>query len=189
MNIDEARTKHLTDLIALEHNVHEALSRQRSDDEVRLNAHVNELVIRMERCSQDHYDALKAIAVGYGIEESAWKKAVGSVLGAAAGLLERVRDRKLSGVVRDNYVILSVCAMQYTSAHAFATAIKDDRLAVQTLEHLVNITPLLVSLSKLLPEVVVDEIARESPAIDVTAGRLATENTQRAWSRNVTESL
>lgn len=189
MNIESARQKHLTNLLALEHNVHEALKRQREDEDVRLHAKVNELVIRLERCSRGHHDALRALATTYGVEESAWKKAIGTVVGAATGLFEKTREKKLSGVLKDDYVALSLTAMHYTSVHAFATAIRDEPLAQATLTHLKAITPLMVAISKLIPEIVVEETLRDGvPGIEATASEVAVANTQRAWSRDVVES-
>jgi hypothetical protein len=190
MSIEEQRTSALTDLLGLEHHLLEALGGQRRDDDVRLQVHVNEVIIRMERCARDHYEALKIVAAGYGVEESRWKKTLGSVTGKAAGLLEKARsDQKLSGLLRDNYVFLSLLAMQYTSAHAFAIAIRDEPLAARCLEHLMDVTPLMVALSRVIPEVVVEETGREHlPAVDITAGRIATDNTQRAWRPEVTEA-
>jgi hypothetical protein len=190
MTIVEQRTKYLTDLLGLEHHLVEALGRQREDQDIRRHTHVNELVIRTERSARDHYEGLKTLAASYGIEESTWKKAMGTVLGAASGLVERARDPKLSRVIRDNYVVLSIAAMQYTSAHAFAMATRDERLAAQSLANLMDITPLLVALSKVLPEVVVEETAlAHGPDVDIAAGKVALQSTQKAWASGVTESV
>jgi hypothetical protein len=189
MTIDEQRTKYLTDLMALEKHLLETINRQRSDEDVRLNVYVNELIIRIERCARDHYDSLKELSAAYLVEENAIKKALGTVLGTAAGLIEGIRDHKLPRILRDNYVMLSVAAMQYTTVHAFASAIRDERLASQSLLHLRDITPLLVALSKLLPEVVVADVAVDHGAvIDLAAADLARTRTQEAWSHEVTET-
>jgi hypothetical protein len=187
MTIDEQRTKYLTDLMALEKHILETIGRQRSDEDVRLNVHVNELIIRIERCAKDHYDSLKELSAAYMVEENAIKKALGTVLGTAAGLIEGLRDHKLPKILRDNYVVLSAAAMQYTTVHAFGSAIRDERLASQSLLHLRDITPLLVALSILLPQVVVTDVAAEhGSVIDLAAADLARSRTQEAWSPEAT---
>lgn len=189
MTIDEQRTKYLTDLMAIEKHLLETIGRQRSDENVRMNIHVNELIIRIERCARDHYESLKELSSAYMVEENAVKKVISTALGTATGLLEGIRDHKLPRMLRDNYVMLSVAAMHYTTVHAFGAAIRDERLASQTLLHLRAITPLLVALSKVLPEVVVSDVAAEHGAvIDMTAADLARTRTQEAWAQEVTEA-
>lgn len=186
---DEAIRKQLSDMLAVEHFILDALERQREEDKVRSSVPVNELVIRMERTMRDHTEALQRLADDYGIGTSGWKKGISSVLGALAGLYDRVREHQLSRMIRDNYVSLSLAAMSYTALHTFGLSIKEDRIAAIAQEHLMHLTPLMVALSKVLPEVVANElVAAEDLAADSSVAATAVANTQRAWEPDVTRS-
>jgi hypothetical protein len=188
----KAIRKQTADLLAAEEHILEAIEQQRDDDDLRRHTRVNELVIRIERVLERHTEALEDLLEDYGGDddlEAKVKKAVSEVFGAAAGLYDRLRDTKLSRVLRDNYTALSLAAMSYTMFHTFGLAVHEEKIARLAEQHLKDLTPLLVEISQVLPDVVAKEMAEEYDfPVDATVAAQATENTQRAWSPKVTES-
>jgi hypothetical protein len=177
-------------MLAVIEHILEAVERQRADQEVREHVDANSILIDLERVLRTHRDALQDLATQYGAGgESIVKKALTEALGIVAGLYDRIRDHRVSRMLRDDYVALSLAAMSYTSLHAFALAIHEDRLAQAALQHLEDITPIMVEISRTLPELVVTEVGdRLDKRVEIGAIQAAVQNTQRAWEATPTRS-
>ena len=175
--------RHVSDMLAVEEHILEAIQRQREDEQVREHLEANTLLIEMERVLRAHVDALNELADVYGAGgESFVKKAVTEALGVAAGLYDRIRDHKISRMMRDDYAALSLVAMSYTALHTFGLAVHENRVSDIALRHLKETTPLLIEISRLIPLLVVAEIGdRLDRQVDATAVQNAIRNTQRAW--------
>ncbi len=175
--------KHVSDMLAVEEHFLEAVERQRQDERVREHLEANKLLIELERVLRSHTAALKQLTDDYGAGgESLVKRAVTEALGFMAGLYDKVRDYPVSRMFRDDYAALSLAAMSYTALHAFGLAIRESRIADLALKHLEEITPLVVEVSRILPQLVVSEVGdRLDQQIDATAIQAAVRNTHRAW--------
>lgn len=185
----EAIQKHTADMLAVERHILEAVERQQEDSDVKSNARANKVIIEVERMLQRHVTALESLSRQYdGGMESFLKKAVTEVMGVVAGLYDKVREHTVSRMLRDDYTALSLAAMSYTAYHSFGLAISEERISALAQRHLEDLTPLLVEISKVLPHVVVAEVAEENDdfVVDTTVGSIAEANTQRAWEPNVT---
>lgn len=189
MERSESISKHISDMYAVEQHIRDAVVRQRDDERLKNNVEVNQVVIEIERVLNDHLEALDDLAESYDTQvQSAAKEALGKALGVAAGLYDRVRGKHpLSRDLRDNYTALSLAAMAATQFHTYGLSIGEDRIADLASDHLHDITPLLVEISKVLPNVTAEETAEESnfPA-DASVAQQATANTQAAWAPSVT---
>ena len=187
---NDAIRKHVSDQLSVEAHILEAVERQREDEDARAHLEANKVIIEIERVLKTHIKALETLNKEYGGGgQSAVKKAVTELLGVAAGLYDKVREHKLSRMLRDNYTALSLASMGYTALHTFGLAVKEPRVADLALKHLKDFTPLLVEISKVLPLVVAIEVAEENDfPVDTAAGTTAQKNTQQAWSTDVTES-
>lgn len=191
-NRQDLITKHVADAVALEKHILEAVERQRASDAVRTNVDANRVVIEIERVLKQHISALDTLARQYGGDgESALKKLATAALGVAAGLYDQLRESELTRELRDDYTALSLTAMGYTAMHAFAVGISETPMAELAERHLRDLTPLLVDLSKLIPQTTIEDLAREHPDLGVNTSRIAeaVETSQRAWSREATTSL
>lgn len=189
MERQESIRKHVSDLLALERHVLEAVEHQRDDMETGSKPH--RVADKITGALSQHVAALETMADQYGANTQATVKELATqLLGVAAGLIDRVRgSQPLSRNLRDTYVAMSMLAMAYTATHAYGMTIGEERIARVSQQHLKDITPLLVDISKVLPEVVVEEIAAESDFVtDQEIAPQAVANTQRAWSTDVTES-
>jgi hypothetical protein len=190
-NRQDLITKHIADATALEKHILEAVERQREDATVKNNVDANRVVIEIERVLKQHLSALDALAQQYGGGgESLLKAAVTSALGVAAGLYDKMRESELTRDLRDDYTALSLDAMGYTAMHAFALGIGEPPMADLAARHLSDLTPLLMELSKLIPQTTIQDLAREHPDLGVNTSRIseAVEATQRAWSRETLTS-
>lgn len=175
--------KHVSDMLAVEEHILEAIQRQRQDETVREHLEANKILIEIERTLERHVETLKEFADQYGAGgESRIKKAVTEALGFVAGLYDKVRDHKVSRMLRDDYAALSLSAMSYTALHTFGLAIRENKVADLALRHLEETTPLLIEISRTLPHLVVDEVGdRLDKQVDASASHAAVQNTQRAW--------
>lgn len=176
--------KHLSDMLAVESHILEAVERQRQDETIREHLEANKLLIEIERVLRAHTDSLKDLSDQYGAGgESALKRAVSEALGFVAGLYDKVREQKMTRMYRDNYAALSLAAMSYTTLHTFGLAVRENRIADLALRHLEEITPLLIEISRILPRLVVEEVGDElNQQVDSSAIQAAVQNTQRAWN-------
>lgn len=189
MNRKESIHKQISDMYAVEQHIRDAVARQRDDERLKNNVEANQVVIEIERVLNRHLEALDTLADHYDTQvQSAAKEALGKALGIAAGIYDRVRGKHpLSRDIRDNYTALSLAAMSYTAFHTYGLTVGEDRIADLASKHLKEITPLLVEISKVLPDIVAEETAEESdfPA-DASMAKQATANTQAAWDPSVT---
>jgi hypothetical protein len=191
MNEDiEFVNKHLSDMLAAEEHILQAIERQRNFEEVRDNVDVNELIIKIERVLKQHVEALEELNEEYDVDQrSSVKEALTNVMGRLAGLYDKLRDHPLSRILRDNYTALSLSAMGYTTMHTYGLAVKEDRIADLAQSHLKDVTPLLVEISEVLPGVTANEITQEHDyPVDGSVGEQARQNTQEAWNPSTTES-
>jgi len=184
-------TKHVADATALESHILEAVKRQREDVTVKNNVDANRVIIEIERTLTQHLAALDALAQQYNGEgESTAKKVVMAALGAAAGIYDKLRESEITRDLRDDYTALSLSAMGYTAMHAFGVGISEDPLSSLAERHLRDLTPLLVEISKLIPQTTIQDLAREHPDLGVNTSRIseAVEASQRAWTREVAKT-
>lgn len=191
MNRKESIRKHTSDMLAVEQHILDAIQRQRDDGKMESSAEADDVTAKIERVLTRHVSALEDLAEQYGAEgQSTAKEALTKLLGVAAGLYDKVRgDQPISRDLRDNYTALSLAAMSYTSYHTFGLAVGEEKIATLAQQHLKDLTPLMVEISKVLPEVVVQETSEDSDfAVDTAVGSRAVRNTQAAWSKDVTSS-
>lgn len=191
MSSDRAESirKHVSDMLAAERHILEAIERQRSDDRARDHVEANKVLIEIERVLKRHVSKLEALAEEYGATgQSTLKKALTGVFGAAAGIYDQVREHPLSRELRDNYTALGLASMSYTAMHTFGLAIQEKKVADLALNHLKELTPLMVEISKVLPKVTAEEVAEENDFhVDQSVVDQAVRNTQDAWKPKVTK--
>jgi hypothetical protein len=89
---------------------------------------------------------------------------------------------RISKMLRDDYSALSHIAMSNTLLHTAALLVDRQEVSKLALEHLMNLTPLVVRINEILPEVVARELQNSSAKIDPSLAQTAIENIRRAWS-------
>jgi hypothetical protein len=173
---------YVNDMLAVEREIHQAFSRQKRDDDVKVYTAAHQLIARVEDTIDRHIEALAICLRRLGADESMMKKAVGAAMGFAAGLFDKIRDDKVSRILRDDYAALSFASVCYQMLHTTALAMKETETAELALRHLKDFTPQIVDLSEVLPQTLVEELTREGkiPA-NATVVREAVRNTRAAW--------
>ncbi|MDZ4718695.1 MAG: hypothetical protein SH847_09585 [Roseiflexaceae bacterium] len=181
-------TKYVSDMLTVTKHIHEAIERQRNDAEVKQDQDAYPIINRLDGILESQINALESHLTSIGGDTgSPIKEAVGSVLGVFAGLLDKVRTDTVSKMLRDDYTALSLQAIALTMLHTTGLALKQPETAALALSQLHDITPVIVDISEIIPLVVVRELANDSETIDMRVGDTAIQNTQKAWSRDVTE--
>lgn len=177
-------TDYLTDMVAVEKHILEAVERQLAGDEIKRYAEAHRVLGQLRTVLEQHVEALEARIgeqEGGSIKETV-KQAVTGALGAVAGLYGRVRTDEASRMIRDDYAAAHFACISYTMLHTTALGLKDQEVASLALRHLKDLTPLCVDLSKVVCQVVAEELAAEEKTFDGTVGPQAVSNTQEAWS-------
>lgn len=173
---------YVTDMLAVETELHNAFRRQKEDDGVRRFPVAHEVITETEEIIDQHIAGLRDCAESLG-GESAMKNAVGGLLGMAAGLYDKVRpDATVSRMLRDDYTALSFAVVCSEMLHTTALSMGDRRIAELALSHIKDYAPLIMNITQALPTVLVSELAEEhETAINASAAEEAVRNTTGAW--------
>ena len=131
-----------------------------------------------------HVASLERQLARMGSGESTVKAAVGAVLGAVAGVYGKIRDDRVSRILRDDYTALCFATVCYEMLHTTALAVGHGEVANLALSHLRDYTPAVMAIAQLLPEVITDELTREGKMSgNGSIARLAAKNVQDAWQQ------
>jgi hypothetical protein len=178
----ETVQRYASDMLSAVGQIHEAVDRQKSDQQVIRKLEVHELLQKTSQILDGQIAALQRRLVELGGESgSSVKEVVASTLGQAAGIIGMVRPDKVSLMLRDDYTALNMAAIGYSMLHATALSMKDEGTADQALQHLKQLTPLIVEFNEITPRIVVEELVDEGDNIDMTTIPQAIINTQEAW--------
>lgn len=180
----DALRPYLADMAAVEKHILEALERQHKEDDILQFPQAHQWLDRLMSVLRAHLNGLEDHLRGFssGGAASTVKEAVTGVLGAVAGLYDKVRKDTASRALRDDYTALSLAAISYTMLHTTALGLHQNATAELAQRHLKDLTPLLVELSQIIPKIVLRELSFEGYDIDASVAEHAVSNTQAAWS-------
>jgi hypothetical protein len=154
--------EYVNDMLAVEREIHHAISRQKHDEAVKRHPAVAALIAGIEETIDRHIARVSEELGHLETSESALKKVVGTVLGIAAGIYGRVRpEDKVSAMVRDDYAALSFAVVCYQMLHTTALALDDERVADFAIGNLEDYASAILHLAEVVPTLVVDELAHE----------------------------
>lgn len=174
---------YLNDMVALEREIHDAVRGQMNDERVGANPAVKALVDKIHAATKVRLSDMETHAAALGESRGkAVKEAVATVAGTLAGLYDKIRKHSVSRMLRDDSTALSLGATAYSMLYTTALAVRDLPVANVALRHLRGITPLVMELSHIIPDVVCRELAEDDPEIDTTVVELARKNTRAAWN-------
>lgn len=182
-NREEIRP-YVADMAAVERHILEALQRQHKDDTFKDFPNALGLIDRLAGVLKTHVEGLEAhlgTLPGGGVAATV-KETVTGVLGGLAGIYDKVRKDKVSRALRDDYTALSLAAVSYTMLHSTALGLHQGTTADIALRNLKEVTPFLVELSQIIPQVVLKELSFEGYDIDFSLSPQAVRATQEAWS-------
>src|SRR5262245_25109032 len=112
-------TGYLGDILGMENHLLKAIEQQVSHEQVTKYTAAHELLTESRGMLQAHSRQLteRLSALGGSVTANV-KEAVTAATGFAAGLLGRIRPQIASKFLRDDYVVLSACAIEYEMLHA-----------------------------------------------------------------------
>lgn len=175
----------VNDMLAVETEHHASFRRQKDDEEIGRHGEAHRLISCAEDVLDRHLASLKDCLQRLGGKESVVKQAVGQVLGAAAGIYNKVRSGETaSRALRDDYAALCFGTVCYEMLHATALAMKDDRTADLALRNLRDLPPLIMAISEAIPAVLLQELAEDGTvSLDPSVAEDAVRNTHAAWAK------
>jgi len=178
----ETLVQYVGDQLSLMRHIHQAIEQQSSDSNVKQSAEANGLINKIDGVLESHISTLEQHMKDLGGDAtSPVKEAVSSVLGVAAGLYDKVRTDPVSKMLRDDYTALSHASIALTTLHTTGLALKSQRTADIALQQLLDISPLIVEISEVIPRVVVPELMDAGEVVDAGVADQAIKNTQQAW--------
>jgi ferritin-like metal-binding protein YciE len=151
-------TKYLADMVALEGHIYQAIDKQvkETQDEPDVNPKLREIRDGLER----HTNALRSRldALG-GQATSPIKEAGASVLGVAAGVIDKLRAEEISKDFRDNYTALSLSTISYVMLITTCLACDDTQTADLATKLLKENAQYVMDIGKLTPYTVVRDLS------------------------------
>jgi hypothetical protein len=179
----EILQQYISDMIALDGHIVEAVERQLEDKRIGEFPEARQVVSTIKRTMNDHVAGLKTQLSAMGGEESGpVKEAISTIAGVAAGLYDKVRHDPVSKMLRDDYTALSLTSIAYTMLHTTGLALNNHAVADMALRYLKDVTPIVVDISKAVPGVVVKDLQDQEATVDSSAAQEAVRRTQEAWS-------
>ncbi len=180
---ESAVASYITDMLALEEHIENALSGQ-IKDLAGESENVRPLHIIRDNCAV-HARALKAIAgrreqTGQGVAELA-KKAVSSVLGVGAAAIDFLRTEKEPKMLRDDYAALSLATVGYVMLHTTALSLGDDEVAELAHRHLKNHAKAVMTLNNIIPGAVIRFLQSDGLAASEEVLPQIAENLDEVW--------
>lgn len=181
----EALRPYIADMAAVEKHILEAVERQREDDDIKQLPDALQLVTRIESTMKNHVQSLNSHLEGYsgGGIAGTLKEAVTGVLGAIAGVYDKVRKDTASRALRDDYTALSLASVSYGMLHTTALGLSQGTVAEVARQHLEEINSIIMDLGLALPRVVLKELSFEGYPIETGVADKATSNLRESWTR------
>jgi len=181
------------DMVALESHIEEALDRQL--DLAKDHPQAGAAVQRFHDMVKSNRDSLKQYQETVGSTAGNPIVAAGAtVLGVAAGLIDKIRAEGVSKSLRDDYTAFNHACIGYTMLHTTALALGDQRTADLAARGLRGHASAVQEINHLMAEVVVWELQKDKHTI--TNPQAAQENRKavdQIWKEtdksNMTETM
>ncbi len=183
MEVNEILRDYVGDLLAVENNCFEAIKRQNGDANFARYSDVLLLLKQIETTVKTQLSWLDdySNSTGGGAKTEI-KKAAASLAGAISGVYGKMmREDAVSRSLRDDYVTLTLIAVNCSMFHTAALALNETSVAEVALKHMNEIVPLVVELGRIIPSVVTRELAEENKIVDTSAWVAAAEKTREVW--------
>ncbi len=172
-------TKYLSDMIGVEAHIYQAIDKQvkETKDERDVNPKLVEIRDTLER----HVNALRSRldALG-GQATNPIKEAGASVLGVAAGVIDKFRAEEVSKNFRDDYTALSLSNISYVMLISTCLSCNDTETAELATRQLKENANLVSEIGNLMPKLVVRDL-RDLTDLNKTAVQDAQKRYKDAW--------
>jgi len=180
---DEVLQKYVSDMIAVEDHIANAVQRQTEHEDVyKHHPQARQIIQSIAHMTEQHANHLKQHLEAIGGDPAKGIKEIAtSALGAIAGMYDKVRNETVSKMLRDDYTALNLAAVSYTMLHTTGLALQDQRTADLALRHLEHYSDIIMQINQIIPNVVVADLRDDVPMINDAAIQQAMQNTQNAW--------
>lgn len=173
---------YVNDMVTLDKHILEAVENQIADERVDKDSDAAALLGKLKSTLTRHVGELEGHITRLGSETGATlKQIIGGVAGSIAGLYDKVRKDPVSRMLRDDYTALNMGSISYTMLHTTALAFHDEGIAQTALNHLQDLTPIIMRFNEITPQLVVKELAEDNDSVDTSIVAQAVSNTQAAW--------
>src|SRR5438105_12239032 len=151
-------TKYLGVMIGLEGHIYQAIDKQvkETQDEPDINPKLREIRDTLEQHTNALRTRLEALG---GKPTSPIKEAGASVLGVAAGVIDKLRAEEVSKDFRDDYTALSLSNVSYTMLMTTCIACNDNETADLANRHLKENARFAMQIADLIPYTVVRDLS------------------------------
>lgn len=174
---------YVSDMLALERHIAAPIESQAKSGDHQSYAAAYELITRIKSTTDQHIQALEArLATLGGDGSSGIKTAWAQIIGGGAAAINAARSTKVSKSLRDDSTALSLEAISYTMLHATAMGLGDQETAALAKRHLDDVAPIIVSISREMPAIVLQELRGDGHQISVSASQITEEATRDSWS-------
>jgi ferritin-like metal-binding protein YciE len=176
------------DMVALEEHIESALDHQldlAKDDPTALqairgwHAMVKEQRDRMREL-QTELDA--------GTAGNPIKKVGSTILGMAAGIIDKVRTEGISKAIRDDYTAFNLAAIGYTMLHTTALSLGDERVAGIAERNLRGYAGAIQRINHIIPDVVINELVKDGHNANTAAADQTRSIVDEAWRETADHS-
>jgi ferritin-like metal-binding protein YciE len=177
----------LGDMVSLESHIEEALDRQLSLASESPTA--GPAVQRFHDMVKENREALKARQAEIGSTAGNPVAKVGStILGKAAGLIDKVRAESLSKALRDDYTAFNLAAIGHTMLHTTSTALGDSATAKLAEKCLTGHAAAVQEINHLIQDVVLEELRKDNlPIVDANAPSQTRAIVDKVWKATQTK--
>ena len=172
-------TKYLADMIAVEGHIYQAIDKQvkETQDEPDVNPKLREIRDGLERHVNNLRSRLDALG---GQATSPIKEAGASLLGVAAGVVDKLRAEEISKDFRDNYTALSLSSISYVMLITTCLACNDTETADLATENLRENARFVMDIGRLVPYAVVRDLS-DLTGLNENAIQQAQERYASVW--------
>lgn len=154
-------TKYLSDMVAVEGHIYQAIDKQvkETQDEPDVNPKLIQIRDGLERHTNTLRNRLEALG---GQATSPIKEAGASILGVAAGVIDKIRSEEVAKNFRDNYTALSLSTISYVMLITTCLACDDTETADIAQQCLKENAQFVMDLGFLVPYAVVRDLKDEA---------------------------
>jgi ferritin-like metal-binding protein YciE len=173
---------YLGDMKAVESHIEEALDRQLDmfPDQPEARAAVQGFH-DMVKAQRDHLASLLEAEPEGGVTNSV-KDAGSTLLGKAAGMIDKIRTESQSKALRDDYTAFNLAAVSYSMLYTTALALGDTKVAAVAEKHLTGYAEAIQKINSLIPAVVLHELKKDDHQIETSdVAEKSRKVIDRAW--------
>jgi len=174
--------RYVNDMIGLERDIINAVESQLEDERVTAYSDLTAILQKIVAGAKSRQDALKVISEEEGGSVGAViKEAAMSVTGALAGIYGKLREHPLSRIVRDDRMAMNMTETSYGMLYTLALSIGHGPCAQLALSGLNSAAPLVLELTDVLPQIILDELSEDAPLQNPDVADDVVDAIRHAW--------